>query len=856
MQAPLPTAVLLTLLVSMPSASHAKDIRFADSRPIDSPAIDARVLDSRLVVVDADTPSTLADLVDRGIVVVWNAGDFLLAVASEDDVDRLRAAGHPSLEIDRHLEEATYYVVSPVPPWRVDELASRSRVLWADRGRAVVDVPESRLRDVLDAGFEVARLTLAPCRPPRDMPPSWPARVALVPAIEAMTDSVSGARIDSHVARLQDFGTRYAPSEGGFAAAEYVRAELASYGIDSVGVHDWTDGVYAPNVVAVIPGVTRPDEIVIVGAHYDSYAAGSTADAPGADDNASGTALVLEAARVLSREQYARTLVFIAFGAEELGLLGSQAWVHEIAIGRDLDVVAMLNADMIGYSETSDLDMTIISDALHPALRDLMVEVGATYVPGLPLEDGHIPAGTSDHASFWQGGYPAVMFFEDGQRPSPFIHTNRDRVGPSYNQPLLAHQTVRLGVAFLATLADLLRLSIGHEPLPDTEDTSAPYRVVARIRSPEPLDADSLHVHYAVDGVSERSALTATGAGDVYEAFIPAKPAGRWVEYYLVAVDVESNRTTDPPGAPGETHAFFVGTITTLFEDDFESTYGWRARVPGDGATSGLWTLADPIATGQELGRPVQPEFDHTPGDDAVLCYVTGNAPAGSPIGEADVDGGRTTLESPPLDLSGQPNARLTYHRWFSNSAFAGSGSDEWVVSASPDGGATWIEIERLGENRRWWERVDRELSDMISLTSQVRLRFAASDDGGEDIVEAALDDVSVRAYQEPVTPIDPPPSTSAPGGARLVGVVPNPFGPSDAIRVHVPEPPRPVTVSIYDVAGRAVATLVDGRVLAGARTLGWDGRDARGRPTPAGVYVVRIQAGSESTTTSFVRVP
>jgi len=130
------------------------------------------------------------------------------------------------------------------------------------------------------------------------------------------------------------------------------------------------------------------------------------------------------------------------------------------------------------------------------------------------------------------------------------------------------------------------------------------------------------------------------------------------------------------------------------------------------------------------------------------------------------------------------------------------------------------VELERLAENRRRWQKVEHELTDVIPLTSEVRFRFMASDEGGEDIVEAALDDVSVRAFQDPTTLIDPTSPPDAPTLARLASVVPNPYGAFGTIRLSVPSPPRRVTLRIYDVSGRLVKTLLDERALAGVRAV------------------------------------
>jgi Zn-dependent M28 family amino/carboxypeptidase len=118
------------------------------------------------------------------------------------------------------------------------------------------------------------------------------------------------------------------------------------------------------NVVATKRGTTRPDEIVVVGGHYDSVPG-----SPGANDNASGTATTLEAARVLAGIPTARTVQFVLFAAEELGLFGSAAFAAE----RRQGVVAMINLDMVGWGErlmvgsSSGRDDGIVATAMQVA---------------------------------------------------------------------------------------------------------------------------------------------------------------------------------------------------------------------------------------------------------------------------------------------------------------------------------------------------------------------------------------------------------------------------------------------------------------------------------------------------------
>jgi len=186
------------------------------------------------------------------------------------------------------------------------------------------------------------------------------------------------------------------------------------------------------NVIAVKRGTTLPGEVVVVGAHRDSVPV-----SPGANDNASGTAALLEAARLLAGVRTARTVHVVAFGAEELGLIGSRFYAQHPP-GR---IVGMVNMDMVGrgvlaIGNSSD-DTTLVDLAERLAAR-LNLPVAKVARRG--------PAG-SDHASFEQIGVPAV-FIHTGDDPA--IHTPNDVIDRV--DPLL--------VARAATLAAHIALEV------------------------------------------------------------------------------------------------------------------------------------------------------------------------------------------------------------------------------------------------------------------------------------------------------------------------------------------------------------------------------------------------------------
>jgi len=796
---------------------------------------------SNLVVVTDPAPSTARELVETGIMVVRDMERYLLIVASADDLETLSNLGLNWEVLDESIEGKTYYTVGIGERVEVEKVATLGRILRFDGLEAVVEATPEEAEQIAALGLDIAKVFIRPIRfasAEKPLPEGF--AFEQDPEIQAMVDSVSGGRIDAYVQRLQDFVTRYASHDSCQAAANWIKAQFESFGIDSVFFHHFSS-TYKDNVVAVLPGAANPDKIVVIGAHYDSYT--SNPDyCPGADDNASGTACVLECARILSQYEFNYTIKLIAFGAEEMGLIGSEAYASDAASRGD-DIAGMVNVDMIGYVASGDiLDLDVVDNASSQWMRDLAFEVASAYVPELSLVDGSLPAGaSSDHASFWANGYDAIMFFEDSDSYSPYIHTSDDVVGLSYNSPTLAERSVRVAVGLIATMAEPFRIAISHMPLENTEDTENPYPVVARIVAAEPLNPDSLIVYYSTGGVWIPLTMAPTGNPDEYEALIPAQPGGTWVDYYIVAQDTVGNTARDPKDAPAEVHRFFVGTITPIVMHDFESDQGWTVGDVDDNATTGIWERCDPE------GTEAQPEDDHTP-DPGTKAYITQCA-AGTGQGSYDVDGGKTTLFSPVFDLSGYPNAWVRYYRWYSNDTGASPETDRWIVDVSDDGGSTWVRLETLGSSDRTWRFVERNLLDYIDLTSQVQFRFVASDSEPGSIVEAGLDDFSIVVYED-VSGIASPESQTA--TLWLSQTSPNPFGSVVTVEFSA-SPGVRVSLTVHDVLGRVVKTLFRGHAGSGSHVIKWDGTNDRRAQVAAGLYIVRLESSGRAVTRKVV---
>ncbi len=241
-------------------------------------------------------------------------------------------------------------------------------------------------------------------------------------------------------------------------------------------------------------------------------------------------------------------------------------------------------------------------------------------------------------------------------------------------------------------------------------------------------------------GAFQTTPMTQIGTNQ-YEGAFPATACATSLDnirFHFSVGTVQAGPMTDPPGAPG---SFFTTTsaasLSVALIDTFETNTGWSGVGPGDNATTGRWNRMDPQPTA------AQPGDDVTPGA-GVICWVTdGNA--GATIGDFDVDGGQTTLTTPLLDLSALPDAKVSYWRWYSNNQGAAPNADTFVISISNNHGGAWTVVETVGpagpQAGGGWFFNEFNVADVIAPTSQVRIRFIASDLASGSIVEAAVDD-------------------------------------------------------------------------------------------------------------------
>ncbi len=376
----------------------------------------------------------------------------------------------------------------------------------------------------------------------------------LNPQIEKIIAEISAKNIEASIRKLVSFGTRHTlssqddPNRGIGAARRWIKAEMDRYSQESGGRLIITEDEFMQpptqrvpketklvNVVATLPG-TQPeskDRMYVVSGHYDSCVCSqgmtdAESVAPGASDDASGTAAVMEMARVMSKYQFDATIVFMTVPGEEQGLLGAAHWAEE-AKKKSLNIAAMFTNDIIGntfggngvkdnarvrlFSEgvpTTETEAEARArqsvggenDGPSRQLARYIKEVGERYMPNFEVtlvfrRDRYGRGG--DHNAFLQRGFPAVRFTEPNEDFTRQHQKVREENGIKYgdvfemSDPAYVAQVARINAIAMASMAlapappSEVRFKTGRQEYdttvawqPNKEPDVAGYRIVWR----------------------------------------------------------------------------------------------------------------------------------------------------------------------------------------------------------------------------------------------------------------------------------------------------------------------------------------------------------------------------------------
>jgi len=278
-------------------------------------------------------------------------------------------------------------------------------------------------------------------RPPEPRVPAIRRRTAVRTAlneyIAGLVAQVDVARISGWIGNLVNFPTRHTLSSHNVEAAEWLRGQFQALGYTDVVFYDFkVKSAIRHNVICTKPGKVAPNKYLIVCAHYDSRMKSlgdAVSIAPGADDNASGVAALLEMARILFAVDTTYSIRFCAFSGEEQGYVGASAYAT-FAGNSGMQIPLLINMDMVGHPENPSNPTIIVehdignhvrtNDAPSLAFANQMTQAAADYTT---LQTTLGPIYSSDYMPFEYLGYVCIGAY-DGADVEPFYHTANDTI--------------------------------------------------------------------------------------------------------------------------------------------------------------------------------------------------------------------------------------------------------------------------------------------------------------------------------------------------------------------------------------------------------------------------------------------
>jgi len=260
-----------------------------------------------------------------------------------------------------------------------------------------------------------------------------------------MNDPILLENLVGHVKNLHFDRNPYDRSLELEQAAQYIEREFLKVGLEVKEDSFQWEGRSYKNIVAEKKGRTSSDRVLILGAHYDTVPG-----SPGADDNASAVAVLLEVGRNIQAVPFGPTVKLIAFGLEEYGYIGSAYYAERARRGGE-KIIGMISLEMVGFTNSRQDYPPYLNPKHYPNVGDFIAIVGnerskallervyrsfRTYIPQLSSEfllvpgngEGMEEARLSDHSSFWEQGFPALMVTDTAFLRNPNYHLPSDTV--------------------------------------------------------------------------------------------------------------------------------------------------------------------------------------------------------------------------------------------------------------------------------------------------------------------------------------------------------------------------------------------------------------------------------------------
>lgn len=391
-----------------------------------------------LIEIQLKTPEDYKIATDLGMKAYVKLDNAYITEIDKDKIERLELNNLTFQILDESPWTQDYFLVSKAKFRTKVNLSAYGEVLLEENNIAFLKTDRDEALELLKAGYQLSRVSREQVIPLKYMPLPSPAvpHISYSQDMDSLVNQVSADSLRDYLLKLEAYLTRFIYSDSIKKARQWLKHKFGEFGIDSVYLYPFTSFDYYikgdwfddSNVVAVIPGTVNPDKVIVVGGHYDSVnwdesPNNPNAPAPGADDNASGTVATLEIARILADHPLPKTVIFMPFAAEELGLHGSWAYAQDAAY-QGMDIQLMFNFDMIAYEE-NEKDVIVHKD--NPSLPYALVMQG---LAGIYTDLNVHLAGNSPNSDSWpfsQVGYN-ILYSAEYIFNSPHYHQASDSV--------------------------------------------------------------------------------------------------------------------------------------------------------------------------------------------------------------------------------------------------------------------------------------------------------------------------------------------------------------------------------------------------------------------------------------------
>ncbi len=506
-----------------------------------------------------------------------------------------------------------------------------------------------------------------------------------------------------------------------------IRSILQSYGL-TVTLEAFTySGTTYHNVVATKVGTRYATREYIIGGHYDS------ASNPGADDDASGVAAVLEAARIISQYPSDCTIRFIGFSMEETGLDGSDAYVAAHAAD---DIWGMVSADMVAYDTgTGELTASIFGRTASNPIKSALAAAVTEYGNGLiPIVGGDMPY--SDHAPFEADGLQACLLIEGEEASNPFYHKSTDNFEQVGN--LNFPYAVKMTRALVGWLVDTAGVQVpvnkvafsypeGLPPISWPPGGPAIRVAVAGLGTELPApDSGELHYNLGTGWITVPMIEVSPG---LYDAILPPSACAGAIQYYFSVQSLSGATYVDPHGAPEQVNTVYAGYATLLLTEALLNTNpGWT--VQGGGA------FGHPTGGG---AHNLDPNNGYT-GTNVYGYVLTGDYPSNMTSTQY--------LTTTAINCTGAQRVTLEFWRWLG--VESDSNYDKATLEVSGNNGSTWTVIWRAADTGAAvadtaWTLQTFDISSLADNQPAVRIRWGMGPtDGSLTYPGWNIDDIRV----------------------------------------------------------------------------------------------------------------